>query len=98
MALATTVTGDGILVSSETNKQKLVLFTDTGTFLFLKTITESVREWVALTQSAAQTAAETATQPENGVATYDALEDNRIVGSYKLVKTTTVTTIEDVTP
>jgi hypothetical protein len=90
MALADSVTGDGILVSYSADINTWQVLAFTGKWLYTETTSEEVREWVALTEAAAKAAAEAASQSgltPPAVASYVASEDNRVVGSYKLVKT-----------
>jgi hypothetical protein len=92
MALATTITGDGILVSVDVPVQVWRVYGGTKIIKYAESIRTEVREWVALTKSCAQTAAEAASQtglPAGAVASYSAQEDTRVVNSYKLVKTIT---------
>jgi len=95
MALATTIVGDGILVSFSTDKRRWQVYQAGGTYLwFTETTIEEVREWVALTKTIAQSTATTATQPGlPAVATYVASEDQRTIGAYKLTKTTITVTV-----
>jgi len=93
MALATTIVGDGILISLTTSKRQWSIWSGGVEQGYTETQVEEVREWVALTQAIAQSTATTATQPGTGVSTYVASEDNRTVGAYKLTVTTTTTTV-----
>ena len=92
MALATEIVGDGILIST-TNNIRVWRFYSIGIIYVNKeSQKEEVYEWVALTESAAQTASDAASQSGLGagdVASYSASEDQRAVGSYKLTKTIT---------
>jgi hypothetical protein len=88
MALATSVTGDGKLVTASKTQRNL---RDAGEDFYnrIETIENEVREWVALTKDAAITAKGAGTGESSmtlsgpGV-TYEnsATEDNRIVGAY----------------
>ena len=94
MALATTIVGDGILISLTTSKRQWGIWSVEMWQSYTETQSEEVREWVALTEAIAKSTAETATQPTApAVATYVASEDNRTVGAYKLTVTTTETTV-----
>ena len=93
MALATTIVGDGILISLTTSKRQWGIWSGGVKQGYTETQIEEVREWVALTQAIAQSTATTATQPGTGVSTYVASEDNRNIKSYKLTVTTTTTTV-----
>ena len=93
MALATTVSGDGILVSGgkSTNISQRVSERSSGgspiAWVNIKEVTErETREWVALTQSAAEGTKDANVQPGvgEGTYTYDVSEGNRVIGSYKL--------------
>jgi len=96
MALATTIVGDGILISLTTSKRKWGIWSGGVQQGYTETQSEEVREWVALTEAIAKSTAETATQPTApAVATYVASEDNRTVGAYKLTVTTTTTTVTE---
>lgn len=89
MALGT-VSGDGILVGVDNAVRRWLVYTAAGVYTYTERQRTETREWVALTKSAAQTAAETASQsglPAGAVAAYAATEDNRAVASYKLTKT-----------
>jgi len=101
MALATTVSGDGILVSGgkSTNiSQRVIEFTDgaPSAWVNIKEVTNrETREWVALTQSAAEGAKDANAQPAEGTYTYEVSEQNRPTHAYKLsrmfeLKTTTL--------
>ena len=93
MALATTIVGDGILISLTTSKRQWSIWSGGVEQGYTETQVEEVREWVALTQAIAQSTATTAAQPGTGVSTYVASEDNRTVGAYKLTVTTTTTAV-----
>ena len=103
MALATTIVGDGILVSVDVNIRVWRVYGYAQVIKYTESIKTEVREWVALTESIAKTTAEAASQAglDTGVtASYAATEDNRTVASYKLVKTilyaaTVTKTLED---
>ena len=96
MALATTIVGDGILISLTTSKRQWSIWSGGVEQGYTETQVEEVREWVALTQAIAQSTATTATQPGgDAVSTYVASEDNRTVGAYKLTVTTTTTTVTE---
>ena len=101
MALATTIVGDGILISTEVDPRVWFIYGVLATVKYTETTTVEVRQWVSLTQSAAKTAAETATQPAaptppilSATASYVAAESVRVVGSYTLTKTTTTIELE----
>ena len=88
MALATTVTGDGKLVSRQVSTRRYWVGTITGASVEFEETTETeTREWVALTRQAAEDEADANDQPATGTYTYDVQEDNRVIGSYKLVRT-----------
>ena len=94
MALATSLVGDGILVSfSKIRKPYLITSLYPLTLVYEDT-TEEVREWVALTALAASTAVSTATQPagapDGGGTTWEGSESNRPVGAYTVRATTTI--------
>ena len=94
MALATTIVGDGILISLTTSKRQWGIWSGGVKQGYTETQIEEVREWVALTEAIAESTATTATQPGgDAVATYVASEDKRTIGSYKLTVTTTTTTV-----
>ena len=96
MALASTIIGDGILISLTTSKRQWSIWSRGVEQGYTETQVEEVREWVALTEAIAESTATTATQPGgSAVATYVASEDNRTVGAYKLTKTTTTTTVTE---
>ena len=90
--LATSVTGDGNVTASgiSTNiSQRVVEYTDgkPSAWANVKEVTaRETREWVALTQSAAEDEKAANVQPAvgEGTYTYDVSEDNRVIGSYKL--------------
>jgi len=92
MALATEVTGDGNITASgiSTNISRRVgeyTYGDPSGWVNIKEVTiRETREWVALTQSAAEGAKDANAQPElgEGTYTYEVSEDNRVIGSYKL--------------
>ena len=90
MALATEIVGDGILIGVDNSPRVWRVYGFEGVYIFEESQRVEVREWVALTQSAAKTAAENASQeglPEGAVAAYAANEDTRVMASYKLTKT-----------
>ena len=90
MALATTIVGDGILVSVDNDIRVWRVYGYAQVAVYTESIKTEVREWVALTKTIAQETAEAASQqglPEDAVASYSAPEDNRAVASYKLIKT-----------
>jgi len=92
MALAESIVGDGILVSYSADINRYAVSTGFTEYWAIETTVEEVREWVALTEAAAQAAAEAASQSgldPGQTASYVASEDNRVIGSYKLVKTIT---------
>lgn len=94
MALAGTVTGDGILVSKTKGwEYPTTQVTKSNDEVWQATykveIEEEVREWVALTQTAAVTAVE---GNENTSKIYVAEETCREAGAYKLTVTTTTKT------
>jgi hypothetical protein len=107
MALATTVSGDGILVGSgiSTNVSQRVSEYTNGSpsaWVNVKEVTErETREWVALTQSAAEGAKDANAQPAEGTYTYEVSEQDRVTHAYKLsrmfeLKTTTLETPDQV--
>jgi hypothetical protein len=87
MALATSVTGGGILVSRRISSQRYFIVTPVGRYEIEETQTVEQREWVALTQAAAVDYADANAQPASGTHTYDVAEDNRVVGGYKVTRT-----------
>ena len=92
MALATEITGDGILISVDNNIRVWYKYWHAGFSTYKESQKVEVREWVALTKTIAQTVAETAGQSglaAGAVASYTANEDTRTVASYKLTKTIT---------
>jgi hypothetical protein len=100
MALASSLVGDGLLVStSKIRKPYLVTSLYPLTIVYEDT-TEEVREWFALTAGAAGTAVSTATQPsggpDNGSTTWEASEQNRPIGAYNVRATTTIITYASV--
>ncbi len=95
MALANSVIGDGIYVSTTSDINVYYVRIAYTMYKFVETTKVEVREWVALTETAAKGAAEAASQaglPPGATASYVASEDNRIIGSYKLTKTITTKT------
>ena len=94
MALATSLVGDGILVSESKIRKPYLLTSLYPLTIVYEDTTEEVREWVALTAGAAGTAVSNATQPsggpDNGSTTWEASESNRPVGAYTVRATTTV--------
>ncbi len=98
MALATEVSGDGILVSRRISSfDYWVVFAPTQ-YKVRETQTSEQREWVALTQSAAINYAIANAQPASGTYTYDVSEENRVVGSYKVTRTFELTETSIITP
>jgi hypothetical protein len=92
MALATSLP-TAILTSTNTSVRVFRVY-GAGTQIIVYTTTqkEEVYEYVALTKTLAQTTADAASQaglPEGAVASYSAPEDQRTIGSYKLIKTIT---------
>lgn len=104
MALATSVTGDGILV----DRRKSTRLFSVGLFSvvtnYKEETVEETREWVALTRAAAQAYVDAAAAhptPATGTYSYSMDEDKRYVGgtgSYIVKRLETVKTITDVTP
>jgi hypothetical protein len=89
MALATTITGSGTLVSVDNNIRVWRFFGMEIIYVNKESTKEEVYEWVALTEACAKAAADAASQEGLGdgvVASYSASEDNRAIGSYKLTK------------
>ena len=91
MALKTTIEGTGILTSLDVSARVWRLYgAMVDTIIVYTTIEkEETREWVALTESIAESTASAASQeglPTGAVAAYSASEDQRAVGSYKLTK------------
>jgi len=97
MALATTVTGDGILVSrGKDTRAWSVVYLAFGVRNFQEVITREVREWVALTETAATTYVNLNAQPEgDGEYTYGMSEQDRIVGAYKVTRSYEYKVTED---
>ena len=93
MALATTIEGDGTLISLNKSRRSWGVKQSDDTFkYFYEEQTEEVREWVALTEAIAETTATAASQAGlsgDEYASYAATLDNLTVGSYKLTKTIT---------
>jgi len=99
MALADSVTGDGILTAS--SKSSNVYGVSNGAFpvtYFKETNTTEVREWVALTEDAAETVKNANVQPPTGTYTYDVAEDNRVVDSYTLTRSYELKTLAPADP
>jgi len=91
MALATTVTGDGILVDKGTETRILKDFLG---FSYTLTHSTETREWVALTKAACEDKiANPDTAPEGYTYSYRMREENRIVGSYALTRIKTGKTL-----
>ena len=90
MALATTIEGDGILVSVDVSARAFRVYGyPSKVYVYTETQKTEVREWVALAKAIAQTTAEAASQaglPVGANASYAANEDSRPVASYKLTK------------
>ncbi|MFA5423476.1 MAG: hypothetical protein WC374_06415 [Phycisphaerae bacterium] len=89
MALATSLP-TAILVSTNTSVRVFRVYGAAQIMVYTTTQKEEVYEYVALTKTLAQTTADAASQaglPAGAVASYSAQEDNRVVASYKLVKT-----------
>ena len=87
MALATTVSGDGILVSSSKTSNVYSVTSVDGAITFYKeTTARETRQWVALTQSAAETTKNANVQPATGTYTYEVSEQNRITLGYSLTR------------
>ena len=104
MALAGSVTGDGILVERR-KSTRLFSVAFLGLLRDYKEETvEETREWVALTRSAAQTYVDAAAAhptPTTGTYSYSMAEDKRYVGgtgSYIVKRVETVKAVTDVTP
>ena len=85
MALATTISGPGLLISYE----PLVRDYFVGFFAlvtnFRETVTTEVREWYALTEGAAVTGAG-AVQPSSGAYTFIVSESNKQVQAFTLTR------------
>jgi azurin len=102
MALATSLP-TAILTNTSVNVRVFRIYGGSQILVYTTTQKEEVYEYVALTKTLATTTANAASQAglETGaVASYSAPEDNRVIGSYKLVKTityaeVTVRTYED---
>jgi len=92
MALATTIVGDGILISVNVDIRVWRVYGYSQVAKYTESIKTEVREWVALAKLIAQTTAEAADQSGLGtgvVASYIAREDQRTIASYTLIKTIT---------
>ena len=97
MALATEVTGGGKLVSRQVSTRRYWVAPPIGSAVEYQEVSESeTREWVALTQAAAEGVADTNAQPATGTYTYDVQEDKRVIGSYKLVRSFETSTVSQV--
>lgn len=103
MALATSISGSGVLVNKDSNIRKWSTAQVEGStgdgyrWNYTETITEEVREWPGVTQTAAEGAVDAADQTGLGpeeVASYSAVEHVRSAGAYKLIKTITSKTLE----
>jgi hypothetical protein len=92
MALADTVTGDGDLVSAG-NSARVYLVQESDELgvpaqRYAELVETEVREWVALTQAAAEAAKLAAIQPDDGgVYQYQVDEVSRQTQAFKLVRT-----------
>jgi hypothetical protein len=88
MGLATTVDGDGILVSAGKSSHIYNSVDTLGAVQYYKeTVEREVREWPALTQSAAETHKNANVQPVgDGTYTYDIAEQLRPTLSYTLIR------------
>jgi len=96
MALANSIVGSGILTGVTNNIRVWRFFGFSLIYVNKESTKEETFEWVALTQAAAQDAADAASQAglaAGVVASYSAAEDQRVVGSYKLIKTITYATV-----
>jgi hypothetical protein len=100
MALASSVTGAGILVSSEATASDYYLFTAAGSTIHWRTtISRSVSEWVALTKSAAETWLAGGTGVEYAAGESRSIsETNRVLHSYKATSTIETKTTEVIPP
>lgn len=100
MALAVTVEGSGKLVSRNVEKRRFTVNWGVGlSVTYEESNIEETREWVALTQDAAEAEANTAVQPTDSSATYTYRVDeiNRVIGSYKLTRNYHKESVEAVT-
>ena len=96
MALATSITGDGILVGTNNNIRVWRFFSIDIIYVNKESTKEETYEWVALTKTCAKAAVDAASQAglaAGVVASYSAAEDSRTIGSYKLTKTITYATV-----
>jgi hypothetical protein len=85
MALATGLTGDGILIDSTATTRQFNVWVGLIEQLWEETTTVETREWVALTQAAAEAAVAANVQPVgDGTYTWSAAEQQRVVGSYSV--------------
>lgn len=101
MALASTVSGDGILVNQSTVVHEFTIIPATGgTVTITETRTSETRQWVAVTAAAAKTWVETAPTPGEGETKSRSIsESNRVLGAYTCEEITeTVTVDRDYTP
>jgi hypothetical protein len=89
MALAGSLVGDGILTQSGTDVQRWRVYGYEKVVVLTKTQYSETREWVALTQAAAEAAVAAASQeglPAGAVAQWTLAEDQRTIGSYIVQK------------
>ena len=102
MALATTLPTP-ILANTGTAVRVFRIYGGSQILVYTTTQKEETYEYVALTKNLATTTSDAASQSglaEGAVASYSAQEDQRAIGSYKLIKTityesVTVRTYED---
>jgi hypothetical protein len=93
MALANSVTGDGILLDRSKVTRYFGRMALPVAGQYKEEVTEETREWVALTLSAAQTAVDANAQPETGQYSYRMSLEERIPRSYSLQRTLTLRTV-----
>ncbi len=95
MGLATSTSGDGILVSHDTEIREFTVFLAGIGTKYRVTKSTVIREWVAVTQAAAQAKIDSPDSPPSGTTySYNMAETNRVVGAYKLTRTAISETAE----
>jgi hypothetical protein len=99
MALATSVSGDGLLVSSEHREQDFYLTSQISSIHVRETTISTTREWVSLTKSAAETWLAGGTGVEYATGESRAIaEQTRAIHSYKATSTIETKTTEIIPP
>ncbi len=98
MALANTVTGDGILVSYDAEVREYDVVLVLGSVVrasYRETKATEIRQWVALTKAAAEgKAQDPATPPEGTTYSYAVAETNRVLKAYMLTRTAVTESLE----